>query len=126
MTELSISCWTLSAGIFDIGKIAKSGDSHRLKIDEERTKNDPLTIARQTKAANRKIPKLFITCGEKDFLYGANVKFKDDLGALGLELTWEALSDYQHEWRFWDLQVEKFLGWLPRSDPHSKTGKRQV
>jgi hypothetical protein len=37
-----------------------------------------------------------------------------------------SLAGYGHEWRFWDMQVEKFLDWIPRSDPCGLAGKRQV
>ncbi|MDR1970917.1 MAG: esterase family protein [Treponema sp.] len=87
---------------------------------------DPLINAKKRREEGRKLPKIFITCGEKDFLYEANVKFKDDLIALGEDLTWESLPGYGHEWRFWDLQAEKFLGWIPRTDSFVNSGKRQV
>jgi putative tributyrin esterase len=87
---------------------------------------DPLENAKKSKVAGRKLPKLYITCGDKDFLFEANLKFKDDVAALGADLVWEPVPGYGHEWRFWDLQVEKFLDWIPRSDPCAQKGKRQV
>jgi putative tributyrin esterase len=87
---------------------------------------DPLGNAKKRKAEGRKLPGIYIACGEKDFLYEANSKFKDDLIALGEDPVWTSLPDYSHEWRFWDIQVEKFLDWIPRSDPYAGAGKRQV
>jgi len=36
------------------------------------------------------------------------------------------MPQYGHEWRFWDIQVEEFLDWIPRTDAYAKTGKRQI
>jgi putative tributyrin esterase len=87
---------------------------------------DPLGAAKKRKEEGRRLPKIYIACGEDDFLYEANVKFKNELIALGGDVTWDSIPGYGHEWRFWDLQVEKFLGWIPRTDPFAKAGKRQV
>jgi S-formylglutathione hydrolase FrmB len=87
---------------------------------------DPLANAKKRREEGRRLPKLYIACGEKDFLYEANCKFKDELISLGEDVTWESLAGYGHEWRFWDMQVEKFLDWIPRSDPYGLAGKRQV
>jgi putative tributyrin esterase len=96
------------------------------KIGEAMARYDPMTLAKQAKDGKAKLPKLFITCGDKDFLYAANITFKDELTALGFDVTWEGLPDYQHEWRFWDLQVERYLKWIPRTDPYAAPDKRPV
>jgi S-formylglutathione hydrolase FrmB len=87
---------------------------------------DPLANAKKRKEEGRRLPKIYIACGEKDFLYEANCKFKDELISLGGDVTWESLAGYGHEWRFWDMQVEKFLDWIPRGDPYGLAGKRQI
>ena len=70
--------------------------------------------------------KAYIACGAKDFLYKANQEFRDKLKALGADVTWDEHPDYGHEWRFWNLEIEKFLDWLPRTDGYAKAGKRQI
>jgi S-formylglutathione hydrolase FrmB len=87
---------------------------------------DPLANARKRREEGRRLPKIYIACGEKDFLYDANCKFKDELISLGEDVKWESLAGYGHEWRFWDMEVEKFLDWITRSDPYGLAGKRQV
>ena len=41
-------------------------------------------------------------------------------------MTWDEVAGFGHEWRFWDMQVEKFLDWIPRDDVYAKMGKRPV
>ncbi|MDR1971923.1 MAG: esterase family protein [Treponema sp.] len=87
---------------------------------------DPLANAKKRKEEGRKLPKIYIACGQDDHIHEASVKFKDELIALGGDVTWDSVPAYSHEWRFWDLQVEKFLNWIPRTDSFAKAGKRQV
>jgi hypothetical protein len=50
----------------------------------------------------------------------------DELKELGADVTWDEIEGYGHEWRFWDIEVEKFLDWLPREDAYAKKGKRAI
>ena len=43
-----------------------------------------------------------------------------------MDVTWDEHPDYGHEWRFWDMEVEKFMDWLPRTDGYAKAGRRQI
>lgn len=87
---------------------------------------DPLTIAKEQTKKGKSLPKLYIACGQKDFVFEANVDFRDQMKALGADVTWVEHPDYGHEWRFWDLQVEAFLNWIERSDAYARRGKRQI
>ena len=60
-----------------------------------------------------------------DFLYEANKEFVKQLKALGLQVQTDFVPGYTHEWRFWNLEVEKFLDWITRSDAYAAS-KRQV
>jgi putative tributyrin esterase len=95
-------------------------------LKEHRKAYDPLWNAKKSKEMGRKLPKIYIASGEDDHIYGANVKFKDELIALGEDVTWDSIPGYGHEWRFWDIQIEKFLEWIPRTDAYIKTGKRRI
>ena len=33
-----------------------------------------------------------------------------------MEHTWHAVEGYEHEWRYWDLEIGNFLKWIPRTD----------
>lgn len=42
-------------------------------------------------------------------------------------MTWDETEEHGHEWRFWNLEIERFLDWLPRTDPYALAGrKRQI
>lgn len=68
---------------------------------------------------------IYITCGNKDFLYELNLKFVDALKQKRVEYTWISEEGYEHEWRFWDLAIERFLDWIDRKDYYKNT-KRKV
>lgn len=73
-----------------------------------------------------KLPPLYIACGEDDFLFETNTEFKELLTASQADVTWVTLPGYGHEWRFWDIQVEEFLKWIPRTDGYGTKGARKI
>ena len=87
---------------------------------------DPYTLAKKIVDRSGKITKAYIACGEDDFLYQDNIEFKDKLIAMGADVTWVALPKFGHEWRFWDMQIEAFLDWIPRTDYYATKGKRKI
>ena len=54
-------------------------------------------------------PKLYVSCGTKDFLYGAHQRFCPAVQEAGWDLTTEEIPDAVHEWGLWDKQIEKFI-----------------
>jgi putative tributyrin esterase len=58
------------------------------------------------------LPKLYVTCGTEDFLYASNIKFRDYARSLGVELTYHE-EPGEHEWGYWDRNIQKILDWLP-------------
>lgn len=100
-----------------------------LSGDDEKPINpqyDPMTLAEGIYKNGEKFPQMYIACGEKDFLIEANTSFKDRLIEMGNDVTWVTMPEYGHEWRFWNIQIEKFLDWLPRTDAYANGGKRQI
>lgn len=62
------------------------------------------------------LPRLYLSCGTDDFLYGANLTFEAAARAVGADLT----ADYRpgdHEWGYWDTTIQDVLRWLPISHP---------
>jgi len=55
------------------------------------------------------LPRLYFCCGKDDFLYDRYEKFKAYAKEIGLEATFEEAPGYTHEWRFWDLFIQKAL-----------------
>ncbi|SHK66837.1 S-formylglutathione hydrolase FrmB [Anaerocolumna jejuensis DSM 15929] len=87
---------------------------------------DPKTLALRLEKEGKKGIHIFIACGENDFLYDANKEFQQMLKEQGQEVTWVSTPGFGHEWRFWNMIVEQFLDWLPRSDAYKSVGKRQI
>lgn len=85
--------------------------------------HDLFALAERMVEDGRQIP-LYLSCGEEDFLFGLNLKFKEHLKTLGIPFTWEQEPGYGHEWRFWDRQVEKFLDWIPRTDCYAQERRK--
>ena len=56
----------------------------------------------------KKLPKFYITCGTKDFLYQESVKFVEYLQSHDAEVS-DFYDEYDHEWAFWDISIRNFL-----------------
>lgn len=72
--------------------------------------NDLRTLARKAAQAEEK-PRLFQCCGTEDFLYQNNVSFRDFLGTLPLDLTYEE-GPGEHTWDYWDRMIQRTLAWV--------------
>lgn len=55
------------------------------------------------------LPKLYFCIGEEDFLFQRYQTFKAYAKEIGLEATFEESPGFTHEWRFWDLFIQKAL-----------------
>jgi S-formylglutathione hydrolase FrmB len=58
------------------------------------------------------LPALYQCCGTEDFLYAANIRFRDHARSLRVSLTYEE-SPGTHEWGYWDASIQRVLDWLP-------------
>lgn len=87
---------------------------------------DPYHLAKTAAAEGKSIPPLYVACGTEDMLYQNNVAYRDFLKEQKLDVTWVEVSGYTHEWRFWDMQVEAFLKWIPRTDGYKKPEVRKI
>ena len=106
--------------------IVEEARKEHIDACHDRSRHDLAALADDAAAAARTLPPLYIACGTEDFLFQANVDFRDHLVELGADVTWDEVAGFGHEWRFWDMQVEKFLDWIPRDDMYAKMGKRPV
>jgi len=73
---------------------------------------NPKWLAKKLVEQNTEIPKIYLACGDKDFLLDANRDFYDYLGRLGLDVEFE-VGPGAHEWDFWNQYIKKVLDWLP-------------
>lgn len=76
------------------------------------SQHDLLALAERLATAGTPSPQLYQWCGTEDFLYPANLRFRDRARQLGLALTY-AEGPGGHEWVHWDRQIEYFLHQLP-------------
>lgn len=76
--------------------------------------NDLFHLAERLVGSGAPRPRLYQCCGTGDFLYPANLRFRAHAEALGLPLTYEE-GPGEHEWGYWDRQIERVLAWLTES-----------
>ena len=59
------------------------------------------------------LPKLYFCCGRDDkLIWDKYVKFKAYAEKIGLPATFEEIEGYTHEWRFWDLTLQRALDYF--------------
>lgn len=56
-------------------------------------------------------PRLYVSCGTADYLYGQHQKFVPALKKNGWDVTSYEKPDAVHEWGFWDEEISKFIPW---------------
>ncbi len=54
-------------------------------------------------------PRLYVSCGTADFLYGQHQKFVPAAKKAGWDVTAYEEPDATHEWGFWDREIRKFI-----------------
>lgn len=59
--------------------------------------------------AGKELPRLYQSCGTKDYLYGMNKCFYNEMTRLGAQICWRETEGMEHEWDFWDMEVKYLL-----------------
>jgi putative tributyrin esterase len=59
--------------------------------------------------AKKVLPRLYFAVGNQDFLIERYKLFKAYALEIGLDATFEEFEGYKHEWRFWDLTIQKAM-----------------
>ncbi|MDR0325937.1 MAG: esterase family protein [Oscillospiraceae bacterium] len=67
-------------------------------------------------------PKLFVCCGMKDWLFPVSAAMREHALKLGYDITWQADEQYDHEWGYWDLMIQKVLDMLPGQTKPAQRG----
>lgn len=57
------------------------------------------------------LPKIYLSCGEEDYLYDINQKFHDDLTEKGIPHRYDHRPG-DHRWDFWDRSIQDFLEYI--------------
>jgi len=75
------------------------------------SKHDLFRLAKNVASVSKK-PRLYQCCGTEDFLYADNLRFRNYLRTLPIDLTYEE-GPGEHNWAYWDSMIQKVLAWLP-------------
>ncbi len=63
-------------------------------------------------------PALYVSCGTEDPLYPENRRFVQAAADRDVALV-KHFGPGDHDWAYWDAQIQDVLAWLPLSPPHS-------
>jgi putative tributyrin esterase len=63
-------------------------------------------------AESPRLPRLHVSCGTEDHLLDHSRRFAADAEARGVDVTVD-FRPGEHEWGFWDTEIQTVLGWLP-------------
>ena len=74
------------------------------------SKHDLFTLAKRAAKASVK-PRLYQCCGTKDELLPDNIRFRDVVRKLPLDLTYEE-GPGKHNWAYWDEMIQRVLVWM--------------
>jgi S-formylglutathione hydrolase FrmB len=87
-------------GIFGIERSVESGDA------------DLQALSAKLPSGDAARPQLYLSCGTEDGLLNENRQFHRHLNGIKYDHAYvEAPGD--HEWGFWDAQIQQVLDWLP-------------
>jgi putative tributyrin esterase len=111
------------SGALDIRAVTspRSDRNNRIWLAEMRTvfgdlskvpgsKHDLFTLAKKV-AKGRVKPRLYQCCGTEDHLYADNIRFRDMISKLPLDLTYEEGLG-EHVWAYWDKMIQNVLAWM--------------
>ncbi len=59
--------------------------------------------------AGSDLPKLYFSIGEEDDIYPRFCRYQQAAQKAGLDACFCTVPGYDHEWRFWDLEIQKVL-----------------
>jgi len=74
------------------------------------SKQDLFVLAKKAVRSPIK-PRLYQCCGTEDLLYPDNVRFRDAVRKLPLDLTYQE-GPGDHNWAYWDKMIQRVLDWM--------------
>ena len=86
---------------------------------------DPKQLARGLIRAGKPLPRIYMACGDQDFLLPANRDMAAFLKAQGAHITFE-VGPGSHDWDFWDTYIQKAISWLPTGKSTAGLGSGNV
>jgi putative tributyrin esterase len=101
------------SGAVDLRKLLPERPEIFGRVFDERLGADDVLEDLLRRHPSGDLPPMFVGCGTEDHLYDENVRFAEQAGAAGLDVT----TDFRpgdHEWAVWDPMIATVLAWLPR------------
>jgi len=74
------------------------------------SKHDLMTLAKKASKGSIK-PRLYQCCGTEDILHADNIRFRNAVRTLPLDLTYED-GPGEHNWAYWDRMIQNALAWM--------------
>jgi S-formylglutathione hydrolase FrmB len=74
------------------------------------SKHDLMALAKKVAKGSVK-PRLYQCCGTEDELYHDNIRFRDVVRKLPIDLTYEE-GPGDHNWAYWDQMIQRALVWM--------------
>jgi putative tributyrin esterase len=74
------------------------------------SQHDLFALAKKVAKGSVK-PRLYQCCGTEDNLYPDNLRFRDAVRKLPLDLTYEE-GPGEHNWAYWDKMIQNVLKWM--------------
>lgn len=68
--------------------------------------------------------RLYICMWYAGYALGKVCHYEKFMEENGVDVTWVPVDGFRHEWRFWNIQIEKFLEWIPRTDAYAADQKK--
>lgn len=114
----AVAC--LSAAPFDVENTDLEGDDYRAQrmrgivenaggLDAYLASRDNSWRVCKERAGDPELPEFYFAIGKDDFLYDNWKKFRAFAEEVGFKATFEEYDGYTHEWRFWDLTIQKAI-----------------
>ena len=76
----------------------------------EKSDNNPEVLVEKLLAAGKTLPRLYMTCGDNDFLLQTNLRFVDFLKGKGVPVTF-VQGTGEHNFGFWNKAIEPAVEW---------------
>lgn len=77
------------------------------------SRHDVYALAKNNANDGKPFPKLYMWCGNDDYLLKCSILFDELLNKLGVEHRYEQ-SEGDHSWRWWDMHIQDGLDFLLR------------
>ena len=76
----------------------------------EESVNNPEVLVKNLLAEGKKLPRLYMTCGDNDFLLQTNLRFRDFLAENGVDVTY-VQGEGVHNFEFWNKAIDPAIEW---------------